>query len=83
MNAGWLLFGLGTAMGLLYWALGLAASSHMRNKDLSSGDRFLSTGMLWSISTSSYEEQGRKLCYWGNIVLVVAIAAWVAWIKFK
>jgi hypothetical protein len=83
MNTAGLLFALGTAMGLLYWSLGLVASSHMLNKDLSSGDRFLSTAMLWSLSVSSYEESGRKFCYWGNIVLVVAIAAWLGWAKLK
>jgi hypothetical protein len=83
MNEGILLFALGTAMGLLYWALGLAASLHMSNKELSSSDRFLSTAMLWSISTASYEEPGRKLCRWGNIVLVIAIASWLAWAKFR
>ena len=79
MNTPWLLFAVGTLAALVYWALGLAASSHFKDKVISSSDRFLSTGMLWSLASGRYEAQGKKLCMMGNFALAIAIASWIAW----
>jgi hypothetical protein len=83
MSISWLLFALGTLMGLAYWGLGLAASSHFTDKQISGSDRFLSTAMLWSLASGRYEAEGQKLCMWGNVALVIAVAAWIAWAKFR
>ena len=79
MNTLWLLFAVGTVAALVYWGLGLAASSHFRDKAISNADRVLSTGMLWSLASGRYEAQGKKLCTMGNLALAIAIASWVAW----
>ena len=79
MNTLWLLFGVGTLAALAYWGLGLAASSHFKDKVISDSDRFLSTGMLWSLASGRYEAQGQKLCTMGNLALAISIVSWVAW----
>ena len=81
MNASWLLFLLGTLMGITYWGLGVAASSHFKDKGVSGPDRFFSSSMLWSLADGRYDDQGRKLCTRANIVLVIAVAAWIGWAK--
>lgn len=83
MNVSWLLFALGTLMAIAYWALGMAASSHFKDKEISGQDRFFSTGMLWSLASGRYETEGQRLCIKGNIALVVGIAAWIAWASLR
>jgi hypothetical protein len=78
MNTTWLLFAAGTLAGLAYCALGLAASSHFKEKSLGD-DRFFSTGMLWSLASGRYEAQGQRLCAMGNIALAIAMASWIGW----
>jgi hypothetical protein len=77
------LFGLGTLAGISYWLLGISASSHFKNKETSGSDRFLSTAMLWSLSSSEYEVDGQKLCVRGNIALIVAVVSWVSWFMLQ
>jgi hypothetical protein len=79
MNLVHLLAIVGTLAGLVYWGFGLAASSHFKNKETSTSDRFISTMMLWSLSLGSYETEGQKLCTRGNIALVIAVVSWVSW----
>jgi hypothetical protein len=83
MNMSWLLFAVGTLAGLVYWGLGMAASSHFEDKTIGDSDRFFSTGMLWSLAVGSYEAQGQKLCAMGNIALVIAAASWIGWAVFR
>lgn len=70
---------LGTLASIAYWALGIAAASHFKNKEISASDRFISTMMLWSLSFNSYELEGQKLCSRGNIALIIAVICWVSW----
>jgi hypothetical protein len=79
MNMLWLLFGLGTLASLAYLGFGVAASSYFKDKAMGGSDRFFSTGMLWSLASGRYEEQGKKLCVKGNVALVVALVSWIAW----
>ncbi|RYG55297.1 MAG: hypothetical protein EON56_05875 [Alphaproteobacteria bacterium] len=79
MNKLWLLFAIGTLAAVVYWGLGLAASSHFKDKAISGSDRVLSTGMLWSLASGRYEAHGKKLCTLGNFALAIGIASWVAW----
>lgn len=77
MTPSWLLFAFGTLGGLVYWGLGLAASSHFKDEQLAAGDRFLSTGMLWSLSSRRYTDRGQRLCAIGNVALAVAAVCWL------
>lgn len=79
MNTTWLLFAAGTLAALAYCTLGLAASSHFKDKSLGDSDRIFSTGMLWSLASGRYEAQGQRLCAMGNIALAIAMASWIGW----
>lgn len=83
MNLSLLSFIAGTALGLAYWLLGIAASAHFTDKSSTGADRFFSSGMLWSLNTKRYEKNGRNLCVWGNVVLATAIGAWLAWANLR
>lgn len=74
-----LIFTLATVSGIAYWVLGLLASSHFENTDTSGSDRFLSSGMLWSLALNRYNDQGKKLCRTGNIALIISVALWITW----
>ncbi len=74
-----LILSLATVSGIAYWVLGLLASSHFEKTATSSSDRFLSSGMLWSLASNRYNDQGKKLCQTGNVVMVISIALWVTW----
>jgi hypothetical protein len=77
------LFALGTLAGLIYWGFGLAAASYFKDKKMSASDRLISTMMLWSLSFSSYEAEGQKLCSRGNIALVIAVISWALWLVLQ
>lgn len=68
----------GTLAALAYFALGLMASAHLIDTEKRS-ERFLSTGMLWSLASGRYDGAGKTICMRGNVALVVAAGCWVAW----
>lgn len=83
MSIAWLLFGFGTFLGISYWVLGIAASTHMQDKGIPKTERVLSATLLWSLTPASYDQRGKRYCVWGNLVMCLAIAAWIGWVKFQ
>ena len=78
-----LLFTAGILAGLAYWGFGLVASSYFKNKDIDLADRFISTAMLWSLNFSQYDDQGKKLCVYGNAVLAFSVFIWILWVAIR
>lgn len=79
MNISLVVAVLGTLCGVIYWVLGLNASTHLARTDVSSSDRFLSAGLLWSLSPRQYDDQGKRLCSIGSVVLLLAVCCWIGW----
>lgn len=76
------LFFAGTVGGLAYWFMGIAATSKLESKEK------LTPGMqwfpgIWSLSPREYSGEGKRLCRFGNIVMVLTILCWVGWAMIK
>ena len=70
----------GTVAGLAYAVLGLNASGHLLDEaERKSPDRFLMSGLSWSLSTSKFEAEGRSMARKANVALAIGTFAWVAW----
>jgi hypothetical protein len=76
---------LGTLCGLYYFALGISAGGHLRDRERakSPGERILLTNFLWSLSPGQFLDEGHRICRRGNWVALVAAAAWVGWAVLK
>ena len=61
-----LLAGFGTVAGLVYFGLGLSASSHRNDRTASASDKFIGATLLWSLDREGYDQEGRRLCRLGN-----------------
>ncbi len=74
----------GTLGWILYFALGLKASSLQLASDNSKGiNTFLYAAMPWSLDWKVLKPEGKKLCFIGNIVMVVYTLFGVAWAMVK
>ena len=74
---------LGCAFGLMYCLLGVAASSHLKDRSEKASNGFLGAFFYWSFEPSRYGANGLKLCAWGNVSFAIATAAWIAGIFYK
>ena len=76
---------LGILCGLYYFALGISAGGHLRERDQahSPGERLLLTNFLWSLSPGKFLDEGRRICQRANWVALVATVAWISWVALK
>jgi hypothetical protein len=77
----WLFFLLllvSVVLGVAYMMLGLKARSHL-NAEASSSDRSIGWLFWWSFSTGLYDQEGKRLCRWGQLLAVPLIALYAAW----
>ncbi len=76
---------LGSLCALYYFALGIAAGGHLRDRERaeSPGERLLLTGFLWSLNQSKFLEEGQAICRKANLVVVIGTAAWITWAVLK
>jgi predicted branched-subunit amino acid permease len=76
---------LGILCGLYYFALGISAGGHLRDRERarSPGERLLLTNFLWSLSSGEFLEEGRRICRKANWVALVAAVAWISWAILK
>jgi hypothetical protein len=70
------LVAIGTLAGVVYCVLGLAAVKHLPNADAT--DRSVGWMIIWIADFRRYTDPGKRLCGVGAVVLVVGIAAWLA-----
>ena len=72
-----LLAAFGTVAGLVYFGLGLSASSQRNDRTASASDKFVGATLLWSLDREGYDEEGRRLCRLGNMTSGIALACWL------
>jgi hypothetical protein len=85
MSVSSILMVLGIVLGLYYASLGISVGGYFLEEERrkSPGERLLHSGALWSLSTSEYSDEGKKLCARGNLVLALLVTCWVAWAFVK
>lgn len=78
MTADSFLFICGAFGGLIYWVIGVSASTKLDSKGkLTSGMEWFPG--IWSLSPREYSIEGKKLCQIGNIVMTLTVLCWIGW----
>ncbi|MCG7905007.1 MAG: hypothetical protein N0C88_11545 [Candidatus Thiodiazotropha lotti] len=81
MIAANLIFVIVFVLGFIYVLMGLAAYSHTLKEDKSA--KSLAISPWWAVNTSIYDNFGRKLAWYGKVILAVNGILCAIWLYIK